>query len=83
MKMFQFVTFYAKLLWVQNHCVLGSIKSMNSLKFMMELDLVLFGPERHDAIDNRTRYLISRYDYCCNVSKTNKRETINVMQMPI
>ena len=50
---------------------------------MMELDLVLFGPEWHDAIYNRTRYLISRYDYCCNVSKTNKRETINVMQMPI
>ena len=47
---------------------------------MMELDLVLFGPEWHDAIYNRTRYLISRYDYCCNVSKTNIRGTINVMQ---
>ena len=33
------MTFHAKLLWVQNHYVLGSMKYMKLLKFMMELDI--------------------------------------------
>ena len=32
------MTFRTKHLWVQNHCVLGLIKKMDLLKFMMELD---------------------------------------------
>ena len=31
--------FHAKLLWLQNHCVLGSMKLKDVLKFMMELDI--------------------------------------------
>ena len=33
------MTFHAKLELVQNHCVLGSMKQMDFLKFMMELDV--------------------------------------------
>ena len=32
------MTFHTKLLWFQNHCVLGLVKLMDLVKFMMELD---------------------------------------------
>ena len=35
MKIFQFMTFHTKLQRVQNHCVLGSIKYMDLLGFVM------------------------------------------------
>ena len=38
-KIFWFFTFYTKLLSVQSHCVLGSRKKMDLLKFMLELDI--------------------------------------------
>ena len=33
------MTFYTKRLWVQNHCVLGSMIEMDLLKFMMGLGI--------------------------------------------
>ena len=48
-KIFWFITCHTKLWLVQNHCILGSLKQMDLLEFMMELDLV-FGPEKYDAI---------------------------------
>ena len=42
-------------------CVLSSIKFINLLEFMMELDmleLVLFGGEKYDFIYSRIKYLI-------------------------
>ena len=33
------MTFHIKLLRTQNHCVFGSIKLMDFLKFIMELDI--------------------------------------------
>ena len=39
MKIFQFMTFHTKLLWIQTCCAFGWIKQMDLLKFMMELDI--------------------------------------------
>ena len=38
-KKFQFMTFHTNVLWVQNHCIFGSIKWMDLLKFMVESDI--------------------------------------------
>ena len=38
--MFWFLTFHAKLLWVENHCVLGLTKYMDLLMFLMELNIL-------------------------------------------
>ena len=38
----QFMTFHTKCLWVQNHCELGSIKYMDLLKFITELDIYYY-----------------------------------------
>ena len=55
------MTFQIKLLWVQNHCVLGSIKKMELLKFIFRNRyLVLFGPKMYDAIYNKIRYPINK-----------------------
>ena len=32
------MTFHTKILWVQSYCVLGSIKQMVLLRFMIELE---------------------------------------------
>ena len=49
------MTFHTKLLWVQNHCVFdkvnGFIKVYDGSRY-----LVLFGPERYDAIYDRIKY---------------------------
>ena len=39
MTFYDFMTFHTKRLWVENHCVLGSIKKMDLPKFMMQLDI--------------------------------------------
>ena len=48
------MTFHTKILWVQNHSVLGSMKQIDILKFMMELDILfglgLFGSGQYDGI---------------------------------
>ena len=38
-EIFWFITFHTKLLLMQNHSVLGLIKYMDLLEFMMELDI--------------------------------------------
>ena len=59
-KVFYFMTFHTKLWWMQNHCVLGSIKIKGFIKIYKGIRcLVLHDYERYNAIDDRIRYLIS------------------------
>ena len=44
MKIFWFMTFHIKLLWVQNHCALGSITIYDCTRY-----LALFGPGIYDV----------------------------------
>ena len=39
MKIFEVMIFLIKLQGVQNHCVLGTVRQMDLLKFLMELDV--------------------------------------------
>ena len=54
------MTFHIKILQVQNHCVLGSMKQIDLLIFYDGIGyLVLFGSGWYDIIYNRIKYLIS------------------------
>ena len=59
------MTFHTKFCLVQNHFELDLMEWIGLSKFMMAMAmvsyyLVLFDSEKHDAIYNRLRYLISQ-----------------------
>ena len=53
------MTFHTKLLWAQNHWVLGSKVDGFIEVYDGAWCLVFFGSERYDAIYDKIRYLLS------------------------
>ena len=61
MKIFQFITFYKKLQWAQNHCVLGSKKKDRFIRIHGDefTNLLLFDYGLFDKICDKIKYLIN------------------------
>ena len=66
------MTFHTKHLRVQNYCVFGSIKQMNLLKFVMELDM-----QYNLVIIGIMKFLIVFFDNILQVKKSGSKDSIN------